>query len=130
MQDKCDDQLKNGCPFKDKLNEYFRKYRIGLCASRHDYTKEEFNIRYCTLMDLEKCVANAYTDLIYKGSTPDFISVWKNYLSKEPKNEHITPSSNDTTLSKIKLIIDNWAVDDDEHELLEQIADIIGGGNE
>jgi len=32
--------------------------------------------------------------------------------------------------SKIKSIIDNWAVDDDEHKLLEQIADIIGGGNE
>ncbi len=28
--------------------------------------------------------------------------------------------------TKIKAIIDNWAVDDDEHELLEQIADIIG----
>ena len=27
--------------------------------------------------------------------------------------------------TKIKAIIDNWAVDDDEHELLEQIADII-----
>ena len=27
--------------------------------------------------------------------------------------------------AKIKSIVDNWAVDDDEHELLEQIADII-----
>ena len=27
--------------------------------------------------------------------------------------------------TKIKAIIDNWKVDDDEHELLEQIADII-----
>lgn len=27
---------------------------------------------------------------------------------------------------RIKAIIDNWAVDDDEHELLERIADIIG----
>lgn len=80
MQDKCDNQLKNGCPFKDKLNEYFGKYRIGLYASKHNYTKEEFNIRYRTLMDLEKCVANAYADLIYKGSTPDFTSVWKKYL--------------------------------------------------
>ena len=26
---------------------------------------------------------------------------------------------------RIKAIIDNWAVDDDEHELLEKIADII-----
>ena len=26
---------------------------------------------------------------------------------------------------RIKAIIDSWAVDDDEHELLEQIADII-----
>lgn len=28
---------------------------------------------------------------------------------------------------RIKAIINNWAVDDDEHELLEQIADIMGG---
>jgi len=27
--------------------------------------------------------------------------------------------------AKIKTIIDNWAVDDDEHALLEQIADIV-----
>lgn len=41
MQDKCDNQLKNGCPFKDKLNEYFGKYRIGLYASRHNYTSRK-----------------------------------------------------------------------------------------
>lgn len=28
-------------------------------------------------------------------------------------------------VEKIKTIINNWAIDDDEHELLEQIADII-----
>jgi hypothetical protein len=31
---------------------------------------------------------------------------------------------------RIKAIIDNWAVDDDEHELLEKIADIIDGTEE
>lgn len=31
---------------------------------------------------------------------------------------------------KIKAIIDGWAVDDDEHELLERIADIVGGEEE
>jgi hypothetical protein len=40
-------------------------------------------------------------------------------MKKETKNET-------DTLSKIKTIINNWAVDDDEHELLERIADIIG----
>lgn len=30
-----------------------------------------------------------------------------------------------TVLDRIKTIIDGWAVDDDEHELLNQIADII-----
>lgn len=38
--------------------------------------------------------------------------------------------NNDDTLSKVESIIDNWAVDDDEHELLEQIADIINGEKE
>lgn len=37
------------------------------------------------------------------------------------------PISDTIKFNKIKAIIDNWAVDDDEHELLEQIADIVDG---
>jgi hypothetical protein len=47
-------------------------------------------------MDLEKCVANAYTDLIYKGSTPDFDSVWKKYLAavdEEKEKTDVNPDS-------------------------------------
>ena len=36
-----------------------------------------------------------------------------------------TQTSIATKFNKIKAIIDNWAVDDDEHELLEQISDIV-----
>lgn len=32
--------------------------------------------------------------------------------------------------NKIKAIIDKWVVDDDEHELLEKIADVIDGEEE
>jgi len=39
--------------------------------------------------------------------------------------ENKRPSSDIIKFNKIKTIVDNWAVDDDEHELLEQIADII-----
>lgn len=35
------------------------------------------------------------------------------------------PSSDIIKFNKIKAIIDNWAVDDDEHELLEKISDIV-----
>ncbi len=40
--------------------------------------------------------------------------------------------NNDTidVYNRIKTIIDNWEVDDDEHELLEKIADIIDGETE
>lgn len=33
----------------------------------------------------EEIDANAYTDLIYKGSTPDFTSIWKDFLEGSEK---------------------------------------------
>lgn len=40
------------------------------------------------------------------------------------------PISDTIKFNKIKAIVDNWAVDDDEHELLEQISDIVYGTKE
>jgi len=34
-------------------------------------------------------------------------------------------NSDTIKFNKIKALIDNWAVDDDEHELLEKISDIV-----
>jgi hypothetical protein len=52
-----------------------------------------------------------------------------NYIFVETKHDKDKAESwillEKEKIIKIKAIIDNWAVDDDEHELLEQIADII-----
>ena len=49
----------------------------------------------------------------------------KKVLSERSQDDKNLENYCTIKFNEIKAIINNWAVDDDEHELLEQIADII-----
>ena len=100
-----------------------------------------------TLEDFEKFLVQLKRD-IYGGETTNTESICcdncyyyvselsqcygQKYCPVVDPNDHCEdfkpckrPSSDIIKFNKIKEIIDNWAVDDDEHELLEKIADIV-----
>ena len=50
----------------------------------------------------------------------------KSYIATQEELDHINMAIKALGIcDRIKVIIDSWAVDDDEYELLNQIADII-----
>ena len=72
--------------------------------------------------------------LDYKCSNCGMVPIFRQYnfcpncgadMRKEAKTEIEDTRSITEKFTEIKAIIDNWAVDDDEHILLERIANII-----
>lgn len=64
--------------------------------------------------DLNQCYGQKYCPVVDPNDNCDGFKPCNNMTN-----------GNTIKFNKIKAIIDNWAVDDDEHELLEQISDIV-----
>jgi hypothetical protein len=94
---------------------------VVVCGENDEYDAEKGFFIACA----KKLFGNDYKAVGRMNKALEMMTMDDVLLTEEEKYQESKKSDVAIKFTKIKTIIDNRAVDDDEHELLEQIADII-----